>query len=144
MNYSRKACELVEVLNSGPMRRSHAVAISSQDLVVRLEDIGTVERFGSPMMVRIGKTSIPMQPKAAAPKSPAIPRKSHLLESVLTILGDHELTGGEIAAQLGRPHKHISGWLLDSCERGFLIRRRRHGELAGRTQKCEFYLYRRA
>lgn len=144
MNYSKKACDLIDALNCGPVRRSHAVEISSQDLVVRLEDIGAIERFGSPMMVRIGKTSIPMQPKAAAPRPPRGPRKSHLLESVLAILGDFELTGGEIAADLGRRHENISGWLLRACEHGALIRRHQHGRLAGKTHKREFYLYRRA
>lgn len=143
MNFSSVARDLVLMLSQGPMRRSHAVKLTSQDLVSRLEGIGAVVRCGSPWMLRLGETPIPMQPKASLPIE-SRQRERPLLTRVEDTLGDSEMTGAQIAAQLGYDHECISSSLLRYCSQGHLIRRRQHGTIDGKTHKREFYLYRRA
>ncbi len=143
MNFSSVARDLVLILNQGPMRRSHAVKLTSHDLVARLEGIGAIERFGSPMMLRLGLTPIPMVPKASEPKL-RTGRKTPLLDAIMAAIGDSEVTLGHISRSISRLPKEISGKLLKLCSSGVLVRRRQHGEIDGKTQKREYYLYRRA
>lgn len=143
MNFSRIARDLVLILAQAPMRRSHAVKMTSQDLVSRLERIGAIVRYGEPWMLRLGSMAIPMQPK----EYPVPPKREYarpLLSRILSLLGDSEMTGGQVAAQLGHKHECVSGSLLRYCAQGHLVRRRQHGAIDGMTQKREFYLYRRS
>lgn len=143
MNFSRIASDLVLILGQGPMRRSHAVKLTSQDLVSRLERIGAAVSYGSPRMLRLGDVQIPMRPKVEITQEKR-ERQRPLLTRIEAALGDSEMTGQQIAATLGAQHEAISSSLLRYCSQGFLTRRRQHGVLDGRTSKREFYLYRRA
>jgi len=143
MNFSGVARDLVLIISQAPMRRSHAVKMTSQALVSRLENIGAIVRYGSPWTLRLGNTSIPMERKAQFPKERR-DRGRPLFERVLNALGDSELTGQQIASALDLRHEGLSSSLLRYCSQGLLVRRQQHGVIDGKTTKREFYLYRRA
>lgn len=72
------------------------------------------------------------------------PRPSPFQDRILLTIGQQEMTGGQIARLLDLPHENISTTLASMCASGKLVRRRMGGQVAGKTQVRDFYLYRRA
>lgn len=140
-NFSETARDVVLILAQGPMRRSHMVKMTSPEVIQRLEGVGAIERFGSPMMLRVGRTPIPMEPRPSFQRKR---RAAPLERLILDTLADREMSLGQISGLIARPPTGISSTLLRMCSKGILIRRRMLGEIDGNTQKREFYIYRRA
>lgn len=138
----------VSLLREGPMFTSDlirkGVSRDVLDGLVRHRVLKTVKSdsdgfVGRPENIYLISDESPLR------RSPRVKsRKSPLQDKILQIVGDNEMTGREIAINVGQPHENISTTLGNMCASGKLVRRRQQGALRGRTQVREFYIYRRA
>lgn len=145
MNYSRQAERLVMLTALGLTSQELEIFGVNPKTLTRLVRAGIIER--TPLLPigrgHPGFLYTAVGPAPARKITPRSPRKTPLIDAIMSAIGSGELGIGDIAEILGRPSRDISSALLRMCESGILVRRRVGGEISGDTRKRDFYLYRR-